>query len=209
MFNLRANRNVPDDSWWDNGGNDLWRQYATEQNVDRETNTMFLEDDQMASFLAAARTLPGWVERDTPLPFDCPLWYIRRSVVTYICVDWRQWYHQIRPPYQKMVRTLLKMGDSWREEIGQALPRAIGRAVAGEKLRWLVFGVTPKYIERMRGNQLVLSEWKGPYNRQFRYGMARICKRIDEDMLELISATFSADILLLHAGRNDRRDPEE
>ena len=208
MYNLRANRDVPDDSWWDNGGNVLWKQYATVENVDRQTNTLFLEDDQMAAFLRSARTIPGWVEDDAPLPFDCPLWYIRQNIRVYLCIDWRLWRRHLAPPFRKMVRELLETGESRREQIRQAFRRAVDRVLEDEKSRWLVFGVTHKFTKRMRGNQLTLSEWQGAYGRQYRLGMSQICRKVDSDLLEEIPSAFGEEIQTLYGtitGRDARQ----
>ena len=38
MWNLRSNSYVLDDTWWEAGGNALWKRYARADNVNRETN---------------------------------------------------------------------------------------------------------------------------------------------------------------------------
>ena len=60
MWNLRSNSDVLDETWWEAGGNALWKRYAREDNINRDTNTLFLTDEQWAEFKAEAEKLTGW-----------------------------------------------------------------------------------------------------------------------------------------------------
>lgn len=175
MWNLRANADVLDETWWESGGNDLWKKYARDGNIDRETNTLFLTDEEWAEFKAVAEKLPGWVGIE-PYPLDNPLWVAKQNIILYICDDPLVWLQSIdiniREFYKKLWRK--NKGDD-RKIITEYVNECIEKVITEETSRWEMFGIVPKRIPRIHGINRVVAEWQAEYNDTFWNSMRMIC----------------------------------
>lgn len=181
MWNLRSNSDVLDNTWWEAGGNDLWKKYAREDNIDRETNTLFLTDEEWEEFKADAEKLPGWVGVD-PYPLDNPLWVAKQNVILYICDDPWVWLQSVDTNIREFCKKLWRRnrGED-RKIITEYVNESINDVIEKETSRWEMFGIVPKRIPRIYGLNRVVAEWQDEYNDTFWNSMRIICAKAGKE----------------------------
>lgn len=207
MWNLRSNSDVLDETWWEAGGNALWKRYAREDNINRDTNTLFLTDEQWAEFKAEAEKLTGWVGVD-PYPIDNPLWAVKQSTILYICNDPWAWLQSVEPP----IKTYCLFGwkkdlDDYRQRITDCFNGCIEDGIKNETSRWELFGIVPKLIPRLYGVQRAAAEWQGEYTEMFWRSMRLICLKAGKEFSAQFIRLFS--VRLTHEFSKGRPKEDE
>ena len=202
MWNLRWNAEVLDDTWWIRGGNDLWARYATKENVNRETMTLFLTDWEWEEFEKAAKKLPGWRGID-PYPVDNPLWAMKQQTVFHICDDPWVWLQATIGEARRRACILWFDGtDQQRTTITEICRRALSEAIKKETRRWELFGIVPRLQKRMLGIERCTPEWTGEYTKEFFYCYRSICFKAKTDFLKRFYSIFEPWISS-YLSRND------
>ncbi len=206
MWNLRSNSDVLDETWWEAGGNDLWKKYAHDDNVNRETNTLFLTDEQWAEFKEEAEKLPGWVGID-PFPHNNPLWAAKQSIFLYICTDPWVWLQSIDPRAKDYCRKIWEAneGDD-RQIITDCVNECIETVIERETNRWEVFGIVPKRIDRIYGLNRVIAEWQDEYDAKFWNGMRTICVRAGVEFSTELHRLLNRKLMALTYERQPEQD---
>ena len=195
MWNLRANSEVLDDTWWEKGGNALWSRYARNDNINRETVTMFLTDEEWADFEAIAKTLPGWKGID-PYPVDNPLWVVRQNILFHICNDPWVWLQAtIGEARRRSYEIWLDGTDQQRAQMTAICHKALDDAIKAETKRWELFGIVPRLEKRMVGIERCTPEWTEEYTKQFFHCYRSICFKAKTDFTNRFYNYFEPQIL--------------
>lgn len=198
MYHLRANNDVLEDTWWESGGNDLWGRFATPDNVDRETNTLFLTNKQWKEFESEAKLIPGWTTI-YPFPATNPVWVMKQEIDIYICNDPWVWLQSIDAEIRLKVKQMYTGTKEDRQVIIDAFNAALKEVVDLENSRWELFGIKPKYSKRMYANQRCATEFTGRYDNRYWCGLRGICDKASREftqkfyyILEMKFASFKS-----------------
>ena len=206
MWNLRANSDILDETWWEAGGNDLWKKYARKDNVNRETNTLFLTDEEWAEFKAVAEKLPGWVGVE-PYPIDNPLWATKQNIILYICTDPWVWLQSISPIAREYCKDLwINNEGEDRKIITDYVNECIDTVIMDETSRWELFGIVPKKIDRIYGLNRAIAEWQDEYTSKFWNSMRTICVKAGTEFSAELHRLLNARLVALTQERNPKKD---
>lgn len=207
MWNLRANSDVLDDTWWESGGNDLWKQYARKDNINRETNTMFLTDEEWEKFEAKAEKIPGWVGVD-PYPLDNPLWAAKQCISLYICIDPWVWLQSIDSKARDFCKSAWEKGDKKiKKAITEYVNECIDQVIKDETSRWELFGIVPVKTKRMYGMNRVIAEWQDEYTNKFWKSMRMICVKAGTEFSAELHRLLN--IKLVSLAQSNKPKPEK
>lgn len=209
MYHLRANNDVLDDTWWESGGNALWKKFATPKNTNKETVTLFLEDWEWEEFEKEAKNIPGWT-KTYPFPVDNPLWVMKQEIDLYICDNPICWFMGMKEDYRILAYDMYHNGGADKEKVINVFKTALKETIDIESARWELFGIKPIYINRMYATQRCAANYTGKYDIRFWSGLFGICERSSKEFTQKLFYSLEMKMSkLLDKGKGEDEDKDE
>ena len=179
MWNIQSNKHTYDDmTWWDAGGNALWAQFATPDNVEKTTNTMFLTDEEWEQFKAKAEKLEGWLDPEKCL-VSSPLVAIKQEITLYVCMEPRVWLWGHPAKTKAIIRQRYLHGTlEEREAVCECVSAAIEDVLAERRERFVRNGITIQRIPRLYGTERIAAEWQGDYGTFYFIATHGMCREL-------------------------------